>query len=52
MSTCADFLNTLPPHERDVVISMMKEGKLFLCDSVVEVMSVILQMSVRRKEDA
>ncbi len=52
MSTCADFLNTLPEHEREKITSMMKKGNLLLCDSVAEVMDALEQLTARRKYDA
>ncbi len=52
MSMSADFLNTLSECEREKITSMMKEGQLILCDSVVEVMAAITQLATKRRYDA
>ncbi len=49
MSTSADFLNTLPSHEREKITSLMKEGQLILCDSVVEALVAIAQLTLRKR---
>ena len=52
MSKSADYLNTLPQHERDAIIKLMKAGKLVLCDDINEALAAIEAVSYRRKCDA
>lgn len=52
MSKAADFLNTLPAHEREKITSLMKEGQLILCDSLDEALAAIAQLTLRKRYDA